>query len=200
MDLPPDFRDLLEAFARESVEFVVVGGYAVAFHARPRATKDIDILLAGDPENLDRASRALAAFGAPPAVVTATRTLGEAEGQPPLRIDLLRAIDGVDAPGLFERAVKATFDGVPVRVLDQQPGFPPVDVHCVSWEEGAEDVRVHVHSPAFGPLVLECLHDFAPWVGQDVTTFAHLAFRVSNRALVTIWYSTQTLDCLHLNE
>ena len=46
MDLPPDFRDLLEAFARKSVEAVLVGGYAVAFHA-PARDEDIDLVLAG---------------------------------------------------------------------------------------------------------------------------------------------------------
>lgn len=121
MDLPPDFRDLLEAFAREAVEAVLVGGYAVAFHAQPRATKDIDLVLAGDPANLDRAARALAAFGAPAAVVTATRILGETEvaflGQPPMRIDLLRSIDGVDELGLFARAIATRIDGVPIKVI-----------------------------------------------------------------------------------
>jgi hypothetical protein len=42
MNLPQDFRDLLAAFASAGVESVLVGGYAVAYHARPRATKDID--------------------------------------------------------------------------------------------------------------------------------------------------------------
>jgi hypothetical protein len=55
VDLPPDFRELLEEFEREAVELVLVGGYAVAFHARPRATKDIDLVLHGSPENLARA-------------------------------------------------------------------------------------------------------------------------------------------------
>lgn len=105
MDLPPDFRDLSEAFARESVEAVLVGGYAVAFHARPRATKDA---------NLDRAARALALFGAPANVVDAVRVLKEGEvaylGQPPVRIDLLRTIEGVDLHGLFARAVVISLD------------------------------------------------------------------------------------------
>lgn len=121
MDLPPDFRDLLEEFARESVECVLVGGYAVAFHARPRATKDIDLLLAGDPANLERAARALSTFGAPSVVVEAVRRLGEREvafvGQPPLRIDLLRTVDGVDTAGILARAVPANFDGVAIRVI-----------------------------------------------------------------------------------
>lgn len=60
MDLPPDFKELLEELVRDAVEFLLIGGYAVAFHGRPRATKDIDILLEGSVENLERASRALA--------------------------------------------------------------------------------------------------------------------------------------------
>lgn len=121
MDLPLDFRDLLEAFARESVEAVLVGGYAVAFHGRPRATKDIDVVLRGDAENLQRAARALAAFGAPSNVVHAVRELKEGEvaylGQPPLRIDLLHTIEGVAEAELFERAVPVMLDDVPLRVI-----------------------------------------------------------------------------------
>jgi len=48
-DLPQDFRELLEEFASSKVEAVLVGGFAVAFHGRPRATKDIDLLLDGSP-------------------------------------------------------------------------------------------------------------------------------------------------------
>jgi predicted nucleotidyltransferase len=121
MDLPPDFNDLLVAFASERVECLIVGGYAVAFHARPRATKDLDILLAGDAANLDRAARALELFGAPATVVTAVRSLKPTEiaylGQPPLRIDLLREIDGVDTPGVFARAQAASWGGVAVKII-----------------------------------------------------------------------------------
>jgi hypothetical protein len=99
MNLPPDFKELLEEFAREGVEHVVIGGYAFAFHGEPRATKVLDVLLGGDDENLQRAARALARYGAPPNVVEATRTLAENEvaylGSPPLRVDLLRTIDEV---------------------------------------------------------------------------------------------------------
>lgn len=81
--LPPDFKDLLEEFARAEVEYVLVGGYAVAFHGRPRATKDIDLVL----------------------------------GQPPLRFDLLRTIDGVDSAQLFGDAIRARIDGISVSVI-----------------------------------------------------------------------------------
>jgi hypothetical protein len=56
MSLPLDFKDLLEEFAREGVEHVVIGGYAFAFHVEPRATKDLDLLLGGDPANLECAA------------------------------------------------------------------------------------------------------------------------------------------------
>jgi hypothetical protein len=54
VELPPDFKELLEEFARDGVELVLVGGYAVAFHGRPRATKDVDLVLDGSAENLMR--------------------------------------------------------------------------------------------------------------------------------------------------
>src|SRR5690606_5037868 len=52
-----DFRELLEELAREKVNAVLVAGWAVAFHGRPRATKDMDLLLDGAAENLQRAAR-----------------------------------------------------------------------------------------------------------------------------------------------
>lgn len=120
MSLPPDFRDLLEEFARDGVEYVLIGGYAFAFHVQPRATKHLDLLLAGG-ENLERAARALSRFGAPPNVVEAVRALGDSEivylGQPPLRIDLLRNIDGVAAETVLRNAVAATWEGVPIRII-----------------------------------------------------------------------------------
>ena len=121
MDLPVDFKELLEEFARSGVEAVLVGGYAVAFHGRPRATKDIDLLLRGSPDNLALASEALERFGAPPNVVRAVAEMKETDivflGQPPLRIDLLRTIDGLPTDAVFVDASLTRLDGVPVRVI-----------------------------------------------------------------------------------
>lgn len=121
MQLPEDFKDLLEEFASERVECVVVGGYAVAFHGRPRTTKDIDVLLDPDPENLSRAASALATFGAPRVVVDGVAALAPDDivylGQPPLRIDLMRRIDGVSTKQVMENAVETDLDGVRVRII-----------------------------------------------------------------------------------
>ncbi|GAC1352577.1 MAG: nucleotidyl transferase AbiEii/AbiGii toxin family protein [Polyangiales bacterium] len=121
MDLPPDFKELLEEFARAAVDSLLVGGYAVAFHGRPRATKDIDLVLEGSAENLERAANALARFGAPDNVVAAVASMADTDivfmGQPPLRIDFMRSIDGVDPSSLFKDAVHSELDGVPVQVI-----------------------------------------------------------------------------------
>jgi len=46
-----DFKELLSAFNAGQVRYLIVGGYAVSFHAQPRATKDLDILIGADAEN-----------------------------------------------------------------------------------------------------------------------------------------------------
>ena len=113
MKLPPDFRDLLAEFARERVEHAIIGGYAFAYHAEPRATKDLDLLVRGHPANLDRAARALARYGAPAQVVDGVRHLGLDEvayfGESPLRVDILRSVDGVDTDSVIDRAEAATW-------------------------------------------------------------------------------------------
>jgi predicted nucleotidyltransferase len=121
MKLPDDFRELLEEFDRDGVEHVVIGGYAFAYHAEPRATKDLDILLNGSQENLERAGRALARYGAPENVVDATRNLAEGEvvylGRPPLRVDLLCSVDGVTTAQILRNAISITWGGTRVRVI-----------------------------------------------------------------------------------
>ena len=60
-----DFKELLSAFNAGQVRYLIVGGYAVSFHAQPRATKDLDILIGADVENSKAVFAALARFGAP---------------------------------------------------------------------------------------------------------------------------------------
>jgi hypothetical protein len=49
--LSPDFRDLLCALSEADARFLIAGGYAVAAHGRPRATKDLDMWVEASPEN-----------------------------------------------------------------------------------------------------------------------------------------------------
>jgi hypothetical protein len=77
--LPQDFVDLLTEFAAFEVRYLVIGGYAVGFHDRPRATKDLDLLVEADPQNVRQACEALAAFGAPVAIIDAFRNAASDE-------------------------------------------------------------------------------------------------------------------------
>lgn len=109
MDLHPDFNDLLVEFVRGSVRFVVLGGYAVGYHGKPRATKDLDLLLSSEGDNLERAASAIARFGAPRDVVSHVRTLKPNEiaylGVPPVHVDLMCRADGIDTEEVLSRRV-----------------------------------------------------------------------------------------------
>ena len=63
MQLPGDFRDFLRLCRSEQIEYLLVGGWAVAFHGHPRFTNDLDIWIACTPENAAGLVRALRKFG-----------------------------------------------------------------------------------------------------------------------------------------
>ncbi len=54
-----DFKELLKIFAQEKVKYLIIGGYAVAKHAEPRYTKDLDIWISNSRENAERVFHAL---------------------------------------------------------------------------------------------------------------------------------------------
>jgi hypothetical protein len=94
-----DFVDLLDAFLRADVRFLVVGAYAFAVHARPRATGDLDIWIEPTAENAGRAMAALGEFGAPLQQVTA-QDFTQPDvvfqiGVAPRRIDILTGLTGL---------------------------------------------------------------------------------------------------------
>jgi hypothetical protein len=60
-----DFKELLQAFAKNEVRYLVVGGYAVMHYSQPRFTKDLDLWLEPDPENAGRVMAAFREFGMP---------------------------------------------------------------------------------------------------------------------------------------
>ena len=121
MDLHHDLKDLLSVFAEEEVRYLLVGGYAVGFHSRPRFTKDIDFWIADEPQNVDRAFRALARFGAPADVLSQLRAMRHDEiffmGAPPVRVDVLKHVDGVEFELAFKNRVETHWDGVKVHLI-----------------------------------------------------------------------------------
>jgi hypothetical protein len=109
-----DFKDLLSAFNAHGVKYLIVGGYAVSFHAQPRATKDIDLFIRADDANAERTYSALSSFGAPvenisPGDLANPRNFVRF-GREPVAVDILPAIDGVDFDAAWERRVEGIID------------------------------------------------------------------------------------------
>ena len=106
-----DFKDLLSAFNAHGVKYLVVGGHAVSFHAQPRATKDMDIFIKADLAN---ARAMLAAFGAPLDGISESDLADPKKfiwfGEPPVAVDLLPGIDGVDFDEAWSRRVEEVID------------------------------------------------------------------------------------------
>ncbi len=96
----PDFRELLRLLGRYEVRYLIVGGYAVMRYSEPRFTKDLDLLIAVDDKNARAIYAALAEFGAPLENLTPQDFAEEGYfyqmGAPPLRVDVLMSIPGVD--------------------------------------------------------------------------------------------------------
>ncbi|PSQ95691.1 MAG: hypothetical protein BRD55_08615 [Bacteroidetes bacterium SW_9_63_38] len=99
MTLSPDFREFIRLLNAHSVRYLVVGGYAVAFHGHPRYTKDLDVWVDPTAENARRLLSALDDFGFG-GLDLEERDFVEPDtvvqlGHPPNRIDLLASLDGV---------------------------------------------------------------------------------------------------------
>jgi len=109
-----DYKDLLCAFHAHGVKYLIVGGYAVSFHAQPRATKDIDLFVKADLPNAHAAYAALAEFGAALHDIRpkdlANRSSFFRFGHDPCGIDILPDIPGVDFDPAWERRVEGVID------------------------------------------------------------------------------------------
>lgn len=121
MPVNQDFLDLLSAFNAAEVRYLVVGAYAVGVHGHPRATKDLDVWIETSAENAGKVMHARRAFGAPMEDIEArdleTPGTGFMMGSPPRRIDVLTKVDGVRFEEVAPRAIEASFDGVPTKVI-----------------------------------------------------------------------------------
>jgi hypothetical protein len=125
MTLPEDLKQLLLAFNANGVKYLVVGGYAVGIHSEPRATKDLDLFIRSEIENSEAVYRALAEFGAPLAGVTAADFRDNPSsvfqiGQPPVRIDILQKIDGLDFDEAWQDRAETHVDGILAPVISPE--------------------------------------------------------------------------------
>ena len=111
-----DFREFIQSLNGNQVRYLVVGGYAVAFHGHPRYTRDLDVWIEGSPENAALLLKALDQFGfgslglsesdltAPDQVIQL--------GYPPARIDLMTTTEGVEFGTCYAARIEAEVEGV----------------------------------------------------------------------------------------
>lgn len=124
MPLNRDFRDLFAALNAAGARYLLVGGYAVAFHAEPRFTKDLDVWTEPSPGNASCVLDALRRFGAPLQDLTVVDLERPGTvfqiGIPPNRIDIVTAIDGVDFSEAWPERAETTYGDQPVPVIGKR--------------------------------------------------------------------------------
>src|SRR5687768_16610123 len=123
MQANQDFVDLFVAFNAHDVEYLIVGAHALAAHGHVRATKDLDVWVRPTPANAERVHRALRAFGAPLADLSAedlaTPGIVFQIGVPPLRIDIITTIDGISFDEAWSQRMRSQFEGQAIAVLSR---------------------------------------------------------------------------------
>jgi hypothetical protein len=121
VNVPKNFEDLLAFFNDRNVKALVVGGYAFCFHARPRNTKDLDILLEPTPENAQNVLLALGdfGFGSLPVTIEDLTKPGRILqlGYPPERVDLLTSLEAIRFTEAWERRAEGNYGRVHVSYL-----------------------------------------------------------------------------------
>ena len=118
--LPRDFREFLRLLNSNAAEYIVVGGYAVNYHGYSRSTGDIDIWVGSRDDNAARVAAALRQFG----FASATTDLFAGEdkivriGVPPLRLEILTSVSGLQFDESYNNRQVVEVDGVSVPFLN----------------------------------------------------------------------------------
>ena len=119
-----DFSDLLKLFNDKKVRYLIIGGYAVVQYAEPRYTKDLDIWISTDTANANSVYEALKEFGAPLAELTEKDFSEDGYfyqmGVPPVRVDILMGIPGVEFEKAWRKRAKIEFDGLLLSFISRE--------------------------------------------------------------------------------
>ncbi|OGW55560.1 MAG: hypothetical protein A2Y81_05555 [Nitrospirae bacterium RBG_13_43_8] len=124
MEVQKDFRELLELFNKHNVEYMIVGGYALAFHGAPRYTGDLDIFIRPDSMNAQRIMRALKDFGFESVGLTEEDFKKPDNviqlGVPPVRVDIVTSLTGIPWESALEQRVQGRYGDVQVHYIGRE--------------------------------------------------------------------------------
>ena len=120
--LSKDFREFIESLNEYSVRYLVVGGYAVAFHGHPRYTKDLDVWIELSQENAENMLKALDAFGFSSLDLKSGDFLEGDQiiqlGYPPNRIDILTTLKELTFDDCYKAKVDVEMKGLHIDFID----------------------------------------------------------------------------------
>lgn len=118
-----DFRDFLNALNDNEVKYILVGGFSVILHGYPRTTGDMDIWVERTSENYERLKKAFFEFGMPVFDMTEDNFLHHPNwdvfsfGNPPVAIDVMIKVKGLEFQECFQEAVIFEEDGLKIRTI-----------------------------------------------------------------------------------
>lgn len=120
--LPDDFKDFIRCLNSNNVCYLLVGGWAVGMYGHPRATKDIDFLIAIDDDNLERLQKAMLEFGMPPVDINRFKEKGFVIriGSSPVQIDIINDADGISIKDCYTRKVIINVDDIDISVISKE--------------------------------------------------------------------------------
>lgn len=121
IQLPIDFKEFFLSLNSHRVDYLLIGGYAVAYYGFPRYTGDIDVWVGRSIENANRTFQTLQDFGFSAAGLDAEYFQKSEQilrmGVPPLRIEILTSISGLEFENAYKNRVDIELDGVPIHLI-----------------------------------------------------------------------------------
>ena len=119
--LPQDFRVFLKLLNSKRIEYLLIGGYAVGYYGYPRATADMDIWIAISKENARKVTEAMKDFGVDTPALSEGIFLEPGKiirmGYPPIRIEVLTEISGVNFKRCYARREEIKIDGIKIKMI-----------------------------------------------------------------------------------
>ena len=138
MKVEKDYEELLKLLNKHKVKYCIIGAYAVAFYAKPRYTKDMDIFVERSPENSEKIVSALNDFGFKRLKLSEEDFCRKGRiiqlGYEPVRIDIITSIEGSRFKDVWKNKVTGTygdekvfFIGIDELIKNKQCSKRPLD-------------------------------------------------------------------------
>jgi predicted nucleotidyltransferase len=121
-----DFKEFIQALNQYNVGYLLIGGYSVILHGYHRTTGDMDIWVRKTALNYEKLKQAMDSFGLPASMIGTQRFLNAAEydvftfGRPPIAIDIVTEISGVEFEDAFNNKEVVEADGIQINLISKK--------------------------------------------------------------------------------